>query len=257
VWWQYPTQAEPERRPSRRPFHELPNVLITPHSSALRLILATIASIGGMPTSLTNNSASLPCQRPCRKAEALPVCRGFSLGAVTRLRSGLKHDVFERFAAREAVEIGGHDTPSAGRRSRRWSSQLTRIVAALEGPTVLLLDAPWGTGKTTFIKMWLGELANVGIPTIYFDAFTNDYHDDAFLTVAGEIVARAEELKPRSKLSEWLSVEYVLFRREAFFRTYLQFAMGKAQGTLLLLFRDRSLDGNARQTTIGGFTTTT
>jgi phosphoglycerate dehydrogenase-like enzyme len=34
VWWQYPTQAEPDRRPSRRPFHELPNVLITPHSSS-------------------------------------------------------------------------------------------------------------------------------------------------------------------------------------------------------------------------------
>jgi phosphoglycerate dehydrogenase-like enzyme len=34
VWWQYPTQAEPERRPSRRPFHELPNVLVTPHNSS-------------------------------------------------------------------------------------------------------------------------------------------------------------------------------------------------------------------------------
>jgi phosphoglycerate dehydrogenase-like enzyme len=34
VWWQYPTQAEPERRPSHRPFHELSNVLITPHSSS-------------------------------------------------------------------------------------------------------------------------------------------------------------------------------------------------------------------------------
>jgi len=34
VWWQYPTPAEPERRPSRRPFHELPNVLITPHNSS-------------------------------------------------------------------------------------------------------------------------------------------------------------------------------------------------------------------------------
>jgi phosphoglycerate dehydrogenase-like enzyme len=34
VWWQYPTQAEPEHRPSRRPFNELPNVLITPHSSS-------------------------------------------------------------------------------------------------------------------------------------------------------------------------------------------------------------------------------
>jgi hypothetical protein len=34
VWWQYPTPDEPERRPSRRPFHELSNVLITPHSSS-------------------------------------------------------------------------------------------------------------------------------------------------------------------------------------------------------------------------------
>jgi phosphoglycerate dehydrogenase-like enzyme len=34
VWWQYPTQAEPDRRRSHRPFHELPNVLITPHSSS-------------------------------------------------------------------------------------------------------------------------------------------------------------------------------------------------------------------------------
>ena len=33
VWWQYPTVAEPERRPSRHPFHELPNVIMTPHCS--------------------------------------------------------------------------------------------------------------------------------------------------------------------------------------------------------------------------------
>jgi len=33
VWWQYPTQAQPERRGSRHPFHELPNVIVTPHNS--------------------------------------------------------------------------------------------------------------------------------------------------------------------------------------------------------------------------------
>ena len=33
VWWQYPTAAEPERRPSRHPFQELPNVIMTPHCS--------------------------------------------------------------------------------------------------------------------------------------------------------------------------------------------------------------------------------
>jgi phosphoglycerate dehydrogenase-like enzyme len=33
VWWQYPNAAEPERRGSRHPFHELPNVIMTPHNS--------------------------------------------------------------------------------------------------------------------------------------------------------------------------------------------------------------------------------
>ncbi|HZK91931.1 MAG TPA: 2-hydroxyacid dehydrogenase [Stellaceae bacterium] len=33
VWWQYPNPAEPARRGSRHPFHELPNVIATPHNS--------------------------------------------------------------------------------------------------------------------------------------------------------------------------------------------------------------------------------
>jgi phosphoglycerate dehydrogenase-like enzyme len=33
VWWQYPNPADPTRRGSRHPFHELPNVIVTPHNS--------------------------------------------------------------------------------------------------------------------------------------------------------------------------------------------------------------------------------
>jgi phosphoglycerate dehydrogenase-like enzyme len=33
VWWQYPNTAEPTARGSRHPFHELPNVIATPHNS--------------------------------------------------------------------------------------------------------------------------------------------------------------------------------------------------------------------------------
>jgi phosphoglycerate dehydrogenase-like enzyme len=34
VWWRYPTPAEPDMRPSHLPFYELPNVLMTPHTSS-------------------------------------------------------------------------------------------------------------------------------------------------------------------------------------------------------------------------------
>jgi len=34
TWWRYPTVEEPDIRPSRHPFHELPNVIMTPHCSA-------------------------------------------------------------------------------------------------------------------------------------------------------------------------------------------------------------------------------
>jgi hypothetical protein len=33
TWWRYPSPAEPAPRPSRYPFHELANVIMTPHCS--------------------------------------------------------------------------------------------------------------------------------------------------------------------------------------------------------------------------------
>jgi hypothetical protein len=70
-------------------------------------------------------------------------------------------------------------------------------VQALEGPSVLLLDAPWGSGKSTFVKMWRGELTKAGIPSVYFDAFANDYQEDAFIAVASQIIAEAESVAPK------------------------------------------------------------
>lgn len=81
-----------------------------------------------------------------------------------------------------------------GRKS--FGERLTRIVGTIDTPCVLLLDAAWGTGKSTFIKMWRGDLKKNGISSISFDAFANDYQKDAFLAITSQILAEVKRLKP-------------------------------------------------------------
>ena len=80
---------------------------------------------------------------------------------------------------------------------RDFGERLEGLFANIEDPLVAVLDAPWGSGKTTFIKMWCGHMRNKGFPVIYFDAFKNDYEEDAFLAIAGEVVALAKEYEQR------------------------------------------------------------
>ena len=62
---------------------------------------------------------------------------------------------------------------------------LTRLVKSVQDPMVIAVDADWGAGKTVFLKMWAGELRKAGIPVVYFDAFANDYVDDALSIRSG------------------------------------------------------------------------
>lgn len=64
---------------------------------------------------------------------------------------------------------------------------LTRVFQTIEGPSVLAVDAPWGAGKTTFLKMWARYLRNQGIPTVEFSAWETDYTDDALVALIAEL----------------------------------------------------------------------
>ena len=69
---------------------------------------------------------------------------------------------------------------------------MTNLLSSISDPVVLALDGQWGSGKTTFLKIWAGELRKAGFPVVYLDAFRNDYEDDPFMAVAGEIIALAD-----------------------------------------------------------------
>lgn len=74
-------------------------------------------------------------------------------------------------------------------------SGLTNLVGSVADPMVIAIDGQWGSGKTTFLKMWGGQLRHAGFPVIYFDAFENDYVDDAFAALAAEIIGLVDAEK--------------------------------------------------------------
>ena len=82
-----------------------------------------------------------------------------------------------------------------------YGKQLTNFIINADENLVFALDSNWGSGKTTFIKMWHSH-NNIQAPqlrTIYFDAFENDYQCDPFLALAAEVYDLFEDKDEESK----------------------------------------------------------
>lgn len=71
---------------------------------------------------------------------------------------------------------------------------LSNLVANASGPFVLVLDGPWGSGKTTFSRQWAGLLRAKQHPVIFFDAFAHDGEEDVFFALAGEVLRHGRSL---------------------------------------------------------------
>lgn len=82
------------------------------------------------------------------------------------------------------------------------------------GACVIDIDAPWGMGKTTLLKMWINELdkgnasnysefKNMSSECVYYNAWENDYNSDALTpliyTICGSIYIKS------SKTGTWLT----------------------------------------------------
>jgi hypothetical protein len=52
---------------------------------------------------------------------------------------------------------------------------------------VLALGGEWGTGKTTFVKMWRQHLNNREFKTLYFNAWASDYTEDPLMALIAEL----------------------------------------------------------------------
>lgn len=74
-----------------------------------------------------------------------------------------------------------------------YGEALLSLIQNTDDELVLALDAPWGEGKSTFIKMWQGLLLENNVPNIYFDSFEHDYHSDPFISISAHIYSLIDE----------------------------------------------------------------
>jgi len=78
-----------------------------------------------------------------------------------------KHDLLER---KESVQI------------------LTNLLRKIQGPSVFSIDAEWGNGKTTFLKIWAQFLRNNNFNVVEFNAWETDFSSDPFEALTAELM---------------------------------------------------------------------
>lgn len=76
---------------------------------------------------------------------------------------------------------------------KRTGEKLSKLIEDIEDPLVVALDGAWGSGKSHFLKCWIGEhlgRQENSTQVVYFDAFRHDYLSDPLIALTGVIVER-------------------------------------------------------------------
>jgi predicted KAP-like P-loop ATPase len=110
-------------------------------------------------------------------------------------------------------ETGFGSDDSFNRKSTGKS--LSELVDRIEDPLVIALDGEWGSGKTWFLKRWVGSHKkenNGKAITVYFDAFLHDFMDDPLIALTGVIGEKYSNGRKRKVWSKVKSAAATLAR---------------------------------------------
>lgn len=84
---------------------------------------------------------------------------------------------------------------------------LSDVVTTIEGPCVMAVDGEWGTGKTTFLRLWAGHLRDTGFPVVEHNAWKTDFVNDPFVplfrAISSELEKIAQPTTEPSKEERW------------------------------------------------------
>ena len=84
----------------------------------------------------------------------------------------------------------------------KYADNLSRIIENYPSGFVMALNNRWGDGKTFFVNRWRQKLKNEGLQVVYYNAWEDDYSENALVSIISEITEDIET--PDTKLLEKL-----------------------------------------------------
>lgn len=66
---------------------------------------------------------------------------------------------------------------------------LTAAISSIEGPCVVAVDAEWGAGKTTFLRLWAQYLRNKKYQVVEYNAWKTDFANHPFAALFHEMTS--------------------------------------------------------------------
>lgn len=73
---------------------------------------------------------------------------------------------------------------------------LVTLIGRVAGPYVIAVDAPWGSGKSTFLRMLSACLRKQTHPCLEFNAWETDFADDPLIAFVGELDRLVRDISP-------------------------------------------------------------
>jgi translation initiation factor 2B subunit (eIF-2B alpha/beta/delta family) len=95
----------------------------------------------------------------------------------------------------QEIEIDENDIFKNDKLQREDSiKDLSKLIISNTEPLVLSINASWGSGKTTFVKLWQTYLKKeCNVNSIYFSAWEDDFSKEPLISILGEMNSYIEK----------------------------------------------------------------
>lgn len=84
-----------------------------------------------------------------------------------------------------------------------YAEILTHVVSNNSG-FVLAIDGHWGSGKTTFMKMWKQSLENRDFRVLYFNVWEYDFNTDPMIGMVSQLRSMSKEYDKKGKIKKFV-----------------------------------------------------